>query len=248
MTWRAVTILGLVSSLAACLPSGDGDDDDDDDVVVADGGADSSPAGACTTNDECDIGLVCGGGGECILPVVQGGACSLDRECATGLICRLDTCLPPGGEGESCEAPDDCLTGLDCLYGACHGIGGPGEACDLYGGCDSPDLICYEGTCRTTISARFCHCLTNSFGDTYYFSLIIGGVSFPPIPTATCTACTLIPTGELAVSLDNPYDSADPWDGSLAVDPAWPDVAIFATPSHGLSVYESGCQTTAYCP
>jgi hypothetical protein len=180
-------------------------------------------------------------------PGQEGDACAAEEGCVEELVCRTGFCLQPGQEGDGCEEPSDCAGGFDCLDdGACHAVGGVGQPCD--GDACDPGLMCVDGTCVTTIEARFCHCLTNSFGDTLYFKLTVGPVEFPYIPTMSCAPCTPIPTGNQVVTLHR-QDDADPPDAiDFFIDPTWPDVAIFAVPGPGIEVFQYTCEEQAYCP
>lgn len=203
----------------------------------------------CTITGDCDVDQICRDG-TCQPLAVEGDPCTGADECSTGLVCRLGACMPPGQEDEACDGflDLDCAEGLQCLEDrACHATGSPGEPCDPVSQLCDAALLCYEGTCRTTIQARFCHCLTNAFGDTYYFSLTIGGVAFPYIPTQSCSSCATIPTGEVTYSLRNMNDTEEPEVKPFTVDPSWPDAAIFGKPGRSIAVYAAACGTDLVC-
>jgi hypothetical protein len=82
-------------------------------VCTTDGRCVPQGGGSCTTNADCQNGLVCISG-TCQACTPGGTQCGAGLECAPDGRCVTD--LPPG---ETCTSNDDCTDGRVCLGGSC---------------------------------------------------------------------------------------------------------------------------------
>ncbi len=154
MKFRSFPILfGLLFALIGALPVACGDGDGD-----GGGGSGGGSSGGCTTDADCDDGLVCSDTGSCV-------GCTSDGDCGRAQRCDAAsfTCVYRGGWGDECVAHADCPLGMFCVQGLCT----PDEhtrMCGALGQCppvddDDPpmrcnralnvceeDLGCFDGT------------------------------------------------------------------------------------------------------
>lgn len=215
MVWCPTRAFVVVCSL--CAGCGDDRSTPRGDAAVRDGGAGF---------DAGELGM-------------EGEPCSLDRDCESPLRCDIGRCSALGSDGDRCTDFLDCETGLDCVDLTCRPVGGAGQACRPGSLCDA-GLVCAEELCRTTIQARFCHCITNTFGDIYEKEMSIADTVVGTAATGGCSPCATIPTGDLGYSITTlGTDRVDT--GRLTFDPTWGNVSIFARASGGIEVYNVPC-------
>ena len=94
---------------------------------------------ACTTESDCDYGLICGTSSTCVAPAAAGAACTRSSECASPLICSAKKCavaIAVGGVCDKTAQNCDSRQGLFCnAQNVCVAVtlAGPGEACGLVG-------------------------------------------------------------------------------------------------------------------
>lgn len=73
--------------------------------------------GACTIEDACKDGLVCGADNTCVAQPAEGEACVIT--CAAELVCDKSICVAPPGEGAACTNIGQCASGLKCEEATC---------------------------------------------------------------------------------------------------------------------------------
>lgn len=119
---------------------------------------------ACTTEIDCDRGLVCSFAGTCARPRQVGEACAADRPCLRELSCVASACAVSAESGEPCDPTlQNCNVpkGLICnpLTLQCEQVAraAPGQACGntadggyavciAGSGCDDPQGV--AGVCQ----------------------------------------------------------------------------------------------------
>ena len=151
--------VGLVLSVAAffafvpgCPSAGGG----------GDGARCAEEGAACTADEDCCEGLVCGADGLCeeapAVCAAEGEACTANADCCTGLECVDDVCtvveVVCAEEGEACTADADCCTGLECVDDVCAVVevvcAEEGEACTADADCCT-GLECVDDVCAEVV-------------------------------------------------------------------------------------------------
>ena len=109
--------------------------------------------GTCDMVYACAAPMLCGGTGNCFLPIAEGSPCDpagfpacdrIDNFCADDGICRkrLRT-------GEACVGPNDCVTWAWCSGGICQELPGEGEPCAGPEGTRCiGNIACTDGMCQ----------------------------------------------------------------------------------------------------
>ncbi|HVR62072.1 MAG TPA: hypothetical protein VMU50_09245, partial [Polyangia bacterium] len=65
--------------------------------------------GACLSDSDCVVGLICGGNMQCVAPRDVGLACDAKTApCRESLSCRATICAAPGAVGTACADHEDC--------------------------------------------------------------------------------------------------------------------------------------------
>jgi hypothetical protein len=101
--------------------------------------------GPCTTNTQCNTGLVCSAG---VCKTPQGGTCTTNANCSTS-VCISGTCQGTVA-GTTCSSGSTCLSTF-CVGGKCH-TGPNGYMCltnaDCYtnGGCNTTTHTCNKSS------------------------------------------------------------------------------------------------------
>ena len=172
------------------------------------------PIGACNSDCECALPMVCGESGQCEMPVADPCA---GVECGEGQTCEAGECV---GGPEGCDPP--CEPGDSCVDGACvpdnagaglceacidnEGCGGPADACILLpsggGICGvscADDDGCPEGySCRSTSTGLGNQCVPigGECGGCLETGCEVGEFCDPFLLecasiTDTCSGCTI---------------------------------------------------------
>lgn len=108
--------------------------------------------GPCTTNSNCNTGLICSNN---ICKQPPRGNCSSTSDCIAGYVCAGGTCL--GNTGGTCTSNEQCLGAYECVSTQCTLISCNSDA-DCRGGyiCNTTTNICEGGVNDTCNSPTQC--------------------------------------------------------------------------------------------
>jgi hypothetical protein len=120
----------------------------------------SAAGGACSTSDDCQVGLVCGTAsgatmGSCVSAGAAGAACSDAHPCQATLVCYNATCSAPVEAGGACDATAQNCDGTQGLFcnptsKVCAQVqtAMSGAACGYSASSNTYTLCANDGTCN----------------------------------------------------------------------------------------------------